>query len=122
MIATAGRAIGAWLAAALLLAACQTAGGHRVVAVSPEDLEGTPPSNVRALLGEPELRRTEPPAEVWQYRTDRCVADIYLRQEGAAQRVVYIETRSPNAATVPAAGCLQDIATVRASGDTGGRS
>ncbi|MCB9958974.1 MAG: hypothetical protein H6843_10260 [Rhodospirillaceae bacterium] len=122
MIGTAGRACGAWLAAALLLAACQTAGGHRAVSVSPGDLEGAPPSNVLALLGEPELRRTEPPAEVWQYRTERCVADIYLRQDGAAQRVVYIETRSPNAATVPAAGCLQDIATVRASGGATGRS
>ena len=107
------------LAATLLLAlaGCQTASnGRPTVTVTEADINGAAPSGVIAALGEPELRRTEPPAEIWQYRTERCVADIYLSQSGGATRVVYLETRSLNATAVPTAGCLQDIATARQSG------
>ena len=90
---------------------CQSAGLRgSTPAVSPETLVGAAPAGVIGLLGEPDLRRAEPPAEIWQYRTETCVADIYLIRDGGSSRVVYVETRSPDAEAVPAAGCLGDIA------------
>ena len=110
-----GRIAGS-LVMAIGLVACQSSAGPRAGAVSAVNLDGAAPSAVLALLGEPELRRSEPPTEIWQYRTERCVADIYLRQAGGPARVVYMETRSPSAAAVPSDGCLQDIANQRPTG------
>ena len=93
------------------ITACQSAGlGGSPAPMSPDTLAGAAPAGVIGLLGEPDLRRAEPPAEVWQYRTEACVADIYLVGSGGSARVVYIETRSPDAEAVPAAGCLGAIA------------
>jgi hypothetical protein len=33
---------------------------------------------IAELLGEPKLRRRDPPAELWQYRADRCALDLFL--------------------------------------------
>lgn len=45
------------------------------------DLVGLDPVQVEALLGPPELARTEPPAAVWQYRTESCVFDLFLFED-----------------------------------------
>ena len=101
------------LLAGLLLAACS---GHPNTA-SPQaaatpaaapghlaalgDLNGLAPAQVAALIGDPDLRRVDPPAEVWQYRNADCVLELYFYDSGANSRMVYAETRSrtPNAMT-----------------------
>ncbi|MBT7757855.1 MAG: hypothetical protein HN732_11050 [Rhodospirillaceae bacterium] len=35
------------------------------------------------LLGEPTLRRSEPPAEVWQYSAAQCVLHVFLYSDAA---------------------------------------
>ena len=59
--------------------------GHR--------LTGLEPNELLSLLGEPNLRRSDPPAELWQYRDAGCVLELYLYRDGDAYRVVRAETR-----------------------------
>jgi hypothetical protein len=56
-------------------------------------LTGLGAGELMALLGEPDFRRREPPAELWQYRTADCVLDVFLYGEGGRYRVVRSETR-----------------------------
>ena len=56
-------------------------------------LTGLGPKDLVTLLGEPDLRRSDPPAELWQYRGVGCVLELYLYREGDVYRVVRSETR-----------------------------
>jgi hypothetical protein len=113
-------------AAALLLSACAapgggSAGGGRGAPVSgtvsgtdpvdPQQLMGMAPAGVTGMLGEPELRRREGPAEVWQYRSSRCAFNIYMEDDDSlGQRVVYFGARSRTAgASVHPPQCLGEI-------------
>ncbi|MGH6999947.1 MAG: hypothetical protein ACREEA_00355 [Stellaceae bacterium] len=58
------------------------------------DLKGLAPAQVAALIGDPDLRRVDPPAEVWQYRNADCVLELYFYDSGTESRMVYAETRS----------------------------
>ncbi|MEQ8965115.1 MAG: hypothetical protein RID91_04755 [Azospirillaceae bacterium] len=97
------------MTASLSVAACATDGNMaaRSVEGDPEKLIGLDAVAIAALLGEPELRRLERPAEVWQYRSDACVFDIFLYREEQGPRVVYYEARErrgEGAAAAPGAG------------------
>jgi hypothetical protein len=48
---------------------------------------------VAALVGEPDFRRVEPPAELWQYRTEDCVVDLFFYGDGKDRRVVLADAR-----------------------------
>ncbi len=56
-------------------------------------LTGLSADQVVALLGEPDFRRAEPPAELWQYRGADCVLDLFLYDEPSGFHVVQSETR-----------------------------
>lgn len=56
-------------------------------------LAGLSAQQVVALLGEPDLRRAEPPAELWQYRRAGCVLDLFLYGDAASAHVVHSEAR-----------------------------
>ena len=57
-------------------------------------LVGRGASEVAELLGEPGLKRRDPPAELWQYRSARCVLDLFLYAgQGNALTVAHAETR-----------------------------
>ena len=99
--------------AAILLAGCvtQQAVGPGVGAgsVDPQSLIGLSPGQVADTLGEPELRRPEPPAEVWQYRTETCVVDLYLYDEDGRLRVTTYQVRPRSNAVVQADRCVADV-------------
>lgn len=42
------------------------------------DLIGSSAIATRGLLGNPAMVRREPPAEIWQYRNETCVLDVYV--------------------------------------------
>ncbi len=49
---------------------------------------------VTALLGPPDYRRRDKPAEIWQYRNDACVLDLFLYSaNGAPARVNHMDFR-----------------------------
>lgn len=98
----------ALLIAPLLAAACTPDGGTALRGpqepalrtLAPEQLLGLSQAEVSALLGEPELRRTEAAIQIWQYRSARCVLDLFLYPDGGDVRlvadrvaVVHVETR-----------------------------
>ena len=75
------------------------------------DLKGLAPEQVTALIGNPDLRRVDPPAEIWQYRSADCVLDLYFYNSGASSQMVYAETRSRLPQRRPGAGmpCGRDL-------------
>lgn len=68
-------------------------------------LTGMGPAELVALLGEPDLRRREPPAELWQYRSADCVLDVFLYGGSGPYRVVRSETRNRHVLPPMVASC-----------------
>ncbi|MGO8916645.1 MAG: hypothetical protein ACLQJR_12130 [Stellaceae bacterium] len=68
-------------------------------------LTGLSAKEVVALLGEPDFRRAEPPAELWQYRSADCVLDLFLYGDAAGVHVIYSETRDRSLVQAGAGHC-----------------
>jgi len=82
----------------------------------PKHLVGLESSRVNVLLGPPDFRRTDSPAEVWQYRSKACVLDLFLyggpksgKKGGAAYRVTHAELRHVGPAAVSAGDCFRRL-------------
>jgi hypothetical protein len=81
-----------------------------------QQLVGVTDNTLLQAFGPPAQRRSEPPAEVWQYRSTGCVVDFYLyhQREGGSQRplglsVVHLEARSPASRRLPVDSCLTGL-------------
>ncbi|MFA7430507.1 MAG: hypothetical protein WCZ23_10155 [Rhodospirillaceae bacterium] len=76
--------------------------------VKPGAIINRPGATVQDLLGVPDLRRREPPAEVWQYAGDSCVLDItfYAAKDGGAAVAAYLESRALDGGKMEPAACL----------------
>lgn len=100
--------VGAVLA---LLAGCSAAGPGPLRSpttarqLATEPLTGLSAQQVVALLGEPDFRRSEPPAELWQYRSADCVLDLFLYGDAAGVHVVHSETRDRSLVPAGAGRC-----------------
>ena len=78
------------------------------------DLTGMAPAQVAALLGDPDLRRRDPPAEIWQYRSADCVLDLFFYDDNGREHLVYTESRPRVAQRGPhAARCTDDTAPIK---------
>jgi hypothetical protein len=78
-------------------------------------LTGLHPAEVIALLGQPDLRRDEPPAQLWQYRAADCVLNLFFYRERGAYRLTRAETWDRSFAGSSAPGRCRDAdAPVRA--------
>lgn len=90
--------------------------------VSPDfgKLNGLSGADITRLLGEPDFRRQEPPALVWQYRAADCVLDLVLYGEpgfgdaSSLYRVAYAQTRDRGQAKISQATCYQGLVEARA--------
>jgi hypothetical protein len=71
----------------------------------PADLTGLDATQVLALLGSPDFRRSEPPAELWQYRGADCILDVFLHEDSRGYRVVHAEWRQRRQIVATAGGC-----------------
>jgi hypothetical protein len=81
------------------------AGGRRdmataaqVVRFTPEEFLGFSPERVLPVLGAPDFVRRDGNAQIWQYRANHCVLDLFLYQNGSETRVKHAELR-PRVAT-----------------------
>lgn len=72
-------------------------------------LLGATPEAVRAALGEPTLRRSEGPAQVWLYSGGGCQLDIVLYAGASGPRVAHVQARAGGLAQRSEASCLRDI-------------
>ena len=80
-----------------------------------KDLAGLQPADVVSILGSPDLRRAEPPAELWQYRAADCVLNLFFYSEEGGYRLAHAEAwqRTPTAGSVPAR-CHDEDAPIKA--------
>src|SRR6185437_16057487 len=56
-----------------------------------KDLAGLKPADVLSILGKPDLKRDEPPAELWQYRAADCVLNLFFYDDAGGYRLTHIE-------------------------------
>ena len=103
-------AVAAAIAIAATLAACAAPGGSASTTAgaafaSPlrappdkalrapdiRDLAGLKPADVISILGQPDLRRDEPPAELWQYRAADCVLNLFFYDKAGDYRLTHVE-------------------------------
>jgi hypothetical protein len=75
----------------------------------PDALIGREAAEIRRALGPPQLVRRDAPAEIWQYRTQACVLDLFLYEEARELRVAYLEARDQEARAVPARPCFASV-------------
>lgn len=73
-------------------------------------LLGATPESVRAALGEPMLRRSEGPAQVWLYTGGGCQLDIVMYPSEAGPRVAHVQARAGGLAQRTETSCLRDLA------------
>ncbi|HVA16066.1 MAG TPA: hypothetical protein VNF99_22660 [Stellaceae bacterium] len=80
-----------------------------------KDLAGLRPDEVLAMLGQPDLKRDEPPAELWQYRAADCVLNLFFYDDAGGYRLTHTEAwqRSLSAGTSPAR-CRDEDAPIKA--------
>ena len=124
-------ALAAAFAILAALAACATPNGAATAtaalsarpALSPntarafeiKDLAGLQPADVVSILGSPDLRRDEPPAELWQYRAADCVLNLFFYSEAGGYRLAHAEAwqRTLSGGGVPAR-CHDEDAPIKA--------
>jgi hypothetical protein len=74
------------------------------------ELQGLRPVDIVRQFGQPDFRRAEPPAELWQYRTAGCVLDIFLYAEPDGFHVLHAEARGRAGAVASRGGCFEEAA------------
>jgi hypothetical protein len=95
------------------------AGIERVAVTAPPalaTLHNLTAADIVALVGEPDFRRVEPPAELWQYRGDACVVDLFLYHQGKTVRVIHVDARDRDPASTHGERCHDGAEALRGRG------
>lgn len=80
-----------------------------------KELTGLHQPEILAMLGKPDLKRDEPPAQLWQYRAADCVLNLFFYREQDGYRLVHAEAWQRSlAGSATAAQCRDENAPVRA--------
>ncbi|WP_417782988.1 hypothetical protein [Terasakiella pusilla] len=82
----------------------------------PSKLIGLSQQNVKRVLGDPSFIRTDKGVEIWQYRAQDCILDLFLytnRQDGL--KVDHSELRGPMLDSAGELSCFRTIVTGRPS-------
>ena len=69
-------------------------------------LLGANPTKLEQWLGKPGMVRLDDPAQVWQYRAQGCVVDVYLYPSSDGMAVSHAEARSQKYTGDPINPCL----------------
>jgi hypothetical protein len=70
------------------------------------NLLGANPTKLEQWLGKPGVVRLDDPAQVWQYRAQGCVVDVYLYPSSDGMAVSHAEARSQKYTGDPINPCL----------------
>ena len=85
-----------------------------------EILRGKTSDGVTTILGAPDFRRTDNPAELWQYRHDKCSVDLFLySHNGGGLSVDFLDIRTHGDQDISLQACF--VAILKARGYSGGR-
>jgi hypothetical protein len=68
-------------------------------------------NQVHALLGTPSFKRSDDPAEFWQYSNDKCTLDLFLYKnlDTAIRKVVHYETRTQSGHVLTKNECFEIV-------------
>jgi len=75
----------------------------------PKRLLGLFADDVRKMFGVPDFKRHDPPAEIWQYRKDGCLLDVFLyleKDHPQTLRVRHVESRGRSVTEVSHKECF----------------
>ncbi len=99
-------------AALVMLAACADTGQavRPVASLPPGGLVGQPGATLTPYLGEPSLKRSEPPAEIWQYATPDCLLFLFLYRESQGMTVKHLDARDRQRKPVDVDACARKVA------------
>ncbi|MBC8267826.1 MAG: hypothetical protein H8E36_03670 [Rhodospirillaceae bacterium] len=75
-------------------------------APGPERLVGLSATAIQKMLGLPNFKRRDPPAEIWQYRKSGCLLDVFLYLGEDTYRVSHVEARGHSIEKVSGTECL----------------
>lgn len=90
----------------------------------PKRLMGLDGAGLTALLGPPEFRRADAPAELWRYRGDGCMLDLFLygparTTESERVTVRHVEARPIGVERVSTDDCLRALLRARLPREAG---
>ena len=78
--------------------------------VTPNSLIGVAPAAISARLGQPDFRRTEPQAEIWQYGGGDCSLFVYFyKGDGGALGARYVDARKAQGGAADKSACLSSV-------------
>jgi len=83
------------------------------ITTPPGDLTGMEAPALQHLFGTPGLVRKDDPAQVWQYRNQDCVLDIYLYPDHDRLTVAHAEARAPKVKGDPLPACIAEFSQSR---------
>jgi len=91
----------------------QTVGTRRPNRYNPEEFVGFQPDALLPVLGAPDFVRRDGPAQIWQYRAENCVFDLFLYRDGGTSRVDHVELRERGATKESAEECYARMRKIR---------
>jgi hypothetical protein len=74
-----------------------------------KQLAGFSGTELRRLLGTPDFRRHEAPAEIWQYRGADCVLSLFLYRKSGQYRVAYAEILDRDTVGMSPSSCYDGL-------------
>lgn len=84
-------------------------GDWHLEAPDPRELIGLHQLPLWQRLGSPQLVRRDGDARVWQYRTEDCVLDVYLYEDGEDFRAAHVSTRARSDGRLASKWCYWSV-------------
>ena len=73
-------------------------------------LRGQNDADITLLLGPPQFQRSDSPAELWQYRSNGCILDLFLYPSSTGGLSVdHLETRSDKPEMADPQACFAEV-------------
>jgi len=72
-------------------------------------LTGLDATDMRTLLGQPDFKRVDEGVEIWQYRGDRCILDLFLYYQNDTWQVTHSDLRGTTLTHTPETDCFSDL-------------
>jgi len=85
----------------------------RAVLYDPEEFIGYGPQRLLPIMGAPDFVRRDGPAQIWQYRAENCVLDLFLYGKNDDSQVRHVELRERVPGVEPVEECFSRLRAAR---------
>lgn len=85
----------------------------RIIRFDPDEFIGYSPERVLPILGAPDFVRRDGAAQVWQYRAENCVLDLFLYAAAGESWVKHVELRERVPGAEPVEECFSRMRATR---------